>query len=62
MREHLINQIKEMLGTLVDEIVDIDSYLEHKSEKELKAIIKRIKIQNKLWVESKRGNKNGRSW
>lgn len=62
MREHLINQIKEMLGTLVDEIVDIDSYLEHKSEKELKQIIKRIKIQNKLWVESKRGNKNGRSW
>ena len=60
MREHLINQIKELLGTLVDEIVDIDSYLEHKSEKELKAIIKRIKIQNKLWVESKRGNKNGR--
>ena len=62
MREHLINQIKEMLGSLVDEIVDIDSYLENKSEKELKAIIKRIKIQNKLWVESKRGNKNGRKW
>ena len=60
MREHLIEQIKEMLGSLVDEIVDINSYLEHKSEKELKAIIKRIKIQNKLWVESKRGNKNGR--
>lgn len=54
MREHLINQIKEMLGTLVQEIVNIDSYLEHKSEKELKAIIKRIKIQNKLWVKSKR--------
>ena len=62
MREHLIEQIKEMLGSLVDEIVDINSYLEHKSEKELKAIIKRIKIQNKLWVESKRGNKNGRKW
>lgn len=62
MREHLINQIKEMLGSLVDEIVDINSYLENKSEKELKAIIKRIKIQNKLWVESKRGNKNGRKW
>ena len=60
MREHLIGQIKEMLGSLVDEIVDIDHYLENKSEKELKAIIKRIKIQNKLWVESKRGNKNGR--
>ena len=54
MRERLTNQIKEMLGTLVDEIVDIDLYLEHKSEKELKQIIKRIKIQNKLWVESKR--------
>ena len=60
MREHLIEQIKEMLGSLVDEIVGIDLYLEHKSEKELKQIIKRIKIQNKLWVESKRGNKNGR--
>lgn len=60
MREHLFEQIKEMLGPLVEEIVDIDSYLENKSEKELKAIIKRIKIQNKLWVESKRGNKNGR--
>ena len=58
MREHLINQIKEMLGSLVDEIVDIDYYLENKSEKELKQIIKRIKIQNKLWVENKRGNKN----
>lgn len=60
MREHLINQIKEMLGSLVDEILNIDSYLEHKSEKELKAIIKRIRIQNKLWVENKRGGKNGR--
>lgn len=57
MREHLINQIKEMLGSLVNEIVDIDSYLENKSEKELKAIIKRIKIQNKIWVENKRNNK-----
>ena len=61
MREHLIEQIKELLGPLVDEILNIDSYLEHKSEKELKAIIKRIKIQNKLWVENKRGNKNGRN-
>ena len=61
MREYLINQIKEMLGPLVDEILNIDSYLEHKSEKELKAIIKRIKIQNKLWVKNKRGNKSGRS-
>ena len=55
MRQHLINQIKEMLGSLTQEIVDIDYYLENKSEKELKAIIKRIKIQNKLWVENKRG-------
>ena len=60
MREHLIEQIKEMLGPLADEILNIDSYLEHQSEKELKAIIKRIKIQNKIWVENKRGNKNGR--
>lgn len=54
MREHLTNQIKEMLGPLVDETLDIDRILARKSEKELKAIIKRIKIQNKLWVESKR--------
>ena len=60
MREHLIEQIKEMLGWLVQETVDIDQILARKSEKELKQIIKRIKIQNKLWVESKRGNKNGR--
>lgn len=62
MREHLINQIKEMVGTLVQETVDIDYYLEGKSEKQLKEIVKRIKIQNKLWVENKRGNKNGRKW
>lgn len=62
MREHLTNQIKEMLGPLVDETLDIDRILARKSEKELKQIIKRIKIQNKLWVESKRGNKNGRKW
>lgn len=60
MREHLINQIKEMLGTLVEEVINVDSYLENKSEKELKAIIRRIKIQNKKWQESKRRN-NGRS-
>ena len=54
MKQHLINQIKEMLGPLANEIVNIDYYLENISEKELKAIIKRIKIQNKLWVESKR--------
>ena len=60
MREHLINQIKEMLGTLVEEVINVDVYLENKSEKELKMIIRRIKIQNKKWQESKRRN-NGRS-
>ena len=60
MREHLIKQIKEILGTLVEEVINVDSYLENKSEKELKAIIRRIKIQNKKWQESKRRN-NGRS-
>lgn len=51
IRHGLIIQIKEMLGPLANEIVNIDYYLENTSEKELKAIIKRIKIQNKLWVE-----------
>ena len=60
MREHLINQIKEMLGTLVEEVINVDSYLENKSEKELKMIIRKIRIQNKKWQESKRRN-NGRS-
>lgn len=60
MREHLINQIKEMLGTLVEEVINVDSYLEHKSEKELKMIIRNIRINNKKWQESKRRN-NGRS-
>ena len=60
MREHLINQIKEMLGTLVEEVINVDSYLEHKSEKELKVIIRKIRINNKKWQESKRRN-NGRS-
>ena len=60
MRQHLINQIKELLGTLVVETVDIDYYLEGKSEKQLKEIIKRIKIRNKMWQENKRRNKNGR--
>ena len=60
MRQHLINQIKEMVGTLVEEVIDVDSYLEHKSEKELKMIIRKIRIQNKKWQESKRRN-NGRS-
>lgn len=60
MREHLINQIKEMLGTLVEEVINVDSYLENKSEKELKSIIRKIRINNKKWQESKRRN-NGRS-
>lgn len=60
MREHLINQIKELMGPLVDEILNINSYLENKSEKQLKEIIKRIKIRNKMWQENKRRNKNGR--
>ena len=60
MRENLINQIKEMLGPLVEEIINIDSYLGQQSEKDLKMIIRNIKIQNKKWQESKRRN-NGRS-
>ena len=60
MREQLINQIKEMLGPLANEIINIDSYLEHQSEKELKMIIRNIKISNKKWQESNRRN-NGRS-
>nr|DAX05829.1 MAG TPA: hypothetical protein [Caudoviricetes sp.] len=60
MREYLTNQIKEMLGTLVEEVINVDSYLEHKSEKELKSIIRKIRINNKKWQESKRRN-NGRS-
>lgn len=60
MREQLINQIKEMLGPLANEIINIDSYLEHQSEKDLKTIIRNIRIENKKWQESKRRN-NGRS-
>ena len=60
MREQLINQIKESLGPLANEIINIDSYLGQQSEKELKMIIRRIKIENKKWQESKRRN-NGRS-
>lgn len=60
MREHLINQIKESLGPLVEEIINIDSYLEQQSEKDLKMIIRKIRINNKKWQESKRRN-NGRS-
>lgn len=46
MREHLINQIKELLSTLVEEVIDVDSYLEHKSEQELKLIIRKIRRNN----------------
>lgn len=46
MREHLINQIKELLSTLVGEVIDVDSYLEHKSEQELKLIIRKIRRNN----------------
>ena len=40
MREHLINQIKESLETLVEEVINVDSYLKNKSEQELKIIKK----------------------
>ena len=46
MREHLINQIKELLRTLVEEVIDVDSYLVHKSEQELKLIIRKIRRNN----------------
>ena len=42
MKEHLINQIKEILGTLVEEVINVDSYLKNKSEQELKLIIRYI--------------------
>ena len=42
MKEQLINQIKEILGTLVEEVINVDSYLKNKSEQELKIIIKRL--------------------
>ena len=60
MREHLIEQIKELLAPLIEETRGIDCILAHKSEKELKALIKRINIQNKLWQENNRRN-NGKS-
>ena len=40
MRKHLIKQIKEILPTLVEEVINVDSYLKNKSEQELKIIIK----------------------
>ena len=46
MREQLTNQIKEILGTTVEEVIDVDSYLEHKSEQELKLIIRKIRRNN----------------
>ena len=46
MREQLINQIKEILETLVEEVINVDSYLKGKSEKELKLIIRKIRRNN----------------
>ena len=46
MREHLINQIKEILETLVEEVINVDSYLKNKSEQELKLIIRKIRRNN----------------
>ena len=46
MREQLINQIKEILGTLVEEVINVDSYLKNKSEQELKSIIRKIRRNN----------------
>ena len=40
MKEQLINQIKEIVGTLVEEVINVDSYLKNKSEQELKIIKK----------------------
>lgn len=60
MREHLINQIKEMLGALVCKRMDIDEILKDKTEDQLKRIIVVMVQENKKWQESKRRN-NGRS-
>lgn len=46
MREQLINQIKEILETLVEEVINVDSYLKNKSEQELKLIIRKIRRNN----------------
>ena len=46
MKEQLINQIKEILETLVEEIINVDSYLKNKSEQELKLIIRKIRRNN----------------
>lgn len=60
MREHLINQIKEMLGALVCKRMNIDEILKDKTEEQLKRIIVAMVQENKKWQESKRRN-NGRS-
>ena len=44
MKEQLINQIKEILGTLVEEVINVDSYLKNKSEQELKIIKKGLGV------------------
>lgn len=60
MKEHLINQIKEMLGALVCKRMNIDEILKDKTEDQLKRIIVAMVQENKKWQESKRRN-NGRS-
>lgn len=44
MREQLISQIKEILGTLAEEVINVDSYLKNKSEQELKIIKKGLDL------------------
>lgn len=56
MREHLINQIKEMLGTLVCKRMNIDEILKDKTEDQLKRIIVVMVQENKKWQEIKRRN------
>lgn len=46
MKEQLINQIKEILETLVEEVINVDSYLKNKTEQELKLIIRKIRRNN----------------
>ena len=47
MKEHLINQIKEILGTTVEEVINVDSYLKNKSEQELKEMLEIIIMEGK---------------
>lgn len=56
MREHLIRQIKEMLGALVCKRMNIDEILKDKTEDQLKRIIVVMIQENKKWQESKRRN------